>query len=66
MKSEIIDYTCTRCGYSGKVDLSELVGMPIKDSQGNVIDSHPPITPDGCIIIVCDNCDGPTTITFED
>lgn len=64
--SDVINYTCMRCGHADTVDMDELHGMPLKNEAGDIVESNPPVEKTGVLAVECSSCHGPTLITFED
>jgi len=58
-----ISVKCTNtqyCGYVNTFPEEELVsGMSIKDSEGKIVEEHPPVTVDDNTFIKCESCGYP-------
>lgn len=63
--SRVIRKACERCGAPNEFDLDDLVGMPLRNAEGEIV-GRPPVELDKPIHVQCDACGGPFIVTEDD
>ena len=51
-----IKHICENCGRPNVIDVSELRGMPLKNTVGEVVKRPPVNITDGALILNCEHC----------